>query len=362
MERIKSVDALRGFALFGIAVVNMPFLAAPLGQVAIDSALDKLAAFFVALLFQGKFFLVFAFLFGWGVGVQETSAARANRAFAPRFRRRQLGLFLIGAAHAALVFAGDILVTYAIVGLLLFGVRRADPATLMRWGGFGILCGMLSLALLAVIIGSGDVSVPSQGPGYLGGFVDALVQRVSDLATAFPFIAMFNGPLVFAAFCAGMAAHRTGFLTPGNGLFDRLRKRRRLLLFAGIVANLPFALVTTGFTTDDLAALAGFVSLALAAPLLSLAYIVIVAGWAERRGAGALSSAGQMSLTAYVLEGVLAGFVFNGYGLDLYGQFGMAMVTGIAIAVFLMTDLIALLWKRWFGQGPLERLLRKIAG
>ncbi len=132
MKRINSVDALRGFALFGIAVVNMPFLAAHLGQLPAGNALDAAVGFVVSLLFQGKFFLVFAFLFGWGVGVQRASAVRAGRLFAPRFFRRQAGLLLIGAAHAALVFAGDILVAYAISGCLLFLLRDKGPRVLLR--------------------------------------------------------------------------------------------------------------------------------------------------------------------------------------------------------------------------------------
>jgi uncharacterized protein len=362
MERIKSVDALRGFALFGIAIVNMPFFAAPMGQVATDIALDALAAFAVALLFQGKFFLVFAFLFGWGVGVQQASAERAGRAFAPRFFRRQAGLFLIGAAHAVLVFPGDILVTYAITGLLLFAVRRSDVTGLMRWSLAGIAAGIVSLATLGILIG--ELAHPNAGSAaaYLGNFAQVLQQRVTDLATAFPFIVMFNGPLVFAAFCAGLAAQRSGFLAPGNALFARLWRVRAGLLCVGVAANVPYALTSAGLIAGNIGALAAFSSLALAAPLLTVAYVTFVAGWAQARGEGALTAAGKMSLTAYVFEGVLAGFVFHGYGLALFGQLGMGAVTAIAILIFLATETACQAWSRAFGQGPLERLLRVIAG
>jgi uncharacterized protein len=362
MERIKSVDALRGFALFGIAIVNMPFFAAPMGQVATDSALDALAAFAVALLFQGKFFLVFAFLFGWGVGVQQASAERVGRAFAPRFFRRQAGLLLIGAAHAVLVFPGDILVTYAIAGLLLFAVRRTGIAGLMRWSLAGVVAGVLSLAILGVLIGDLAEPAAGYGTGYLGSFGQVVQQRATDLGTAFPFILMFNGPLVFAAFCVGLAAQRSALLAPGNPLFERLWRARADLLCIGVVANIPYALMGVGLIADDRAALVAFASLAIAAPLLSVAYVTLIAGWAQTRGEGALTAAGKMSLTAYIFEGVLAGLVFHGYGIALFGQLGMAAVTAIAIVIFFTTEAACLAWSRAFGQGPLERLLRVIAG
>lgn len=129
-----------------------------------------------------------------------------------------------------------------------------------------------------------------------------------------------------------------------------------------MAGNIPFALASSNTIAEPVTALVSFASLALAAPLLSMAYIVIVADWASARPSGALSNAGAMSLTAYVLEGVLAGLIFNGYGLAQYGAHGAATVFAIACAVFLATELICTLWRRAFGQGPLERLLRTIAG
>lgn len=225
MQRVHSVDALRGFALFGIAIVNMPFLAAPFGQLSPGNVLDTAVAFAVALLFQGKFFLVFAFLFGWGFGVQEASTRRAGHDVRPRFLRRQAGLLAIGLVHATLVFAGDILMLYAFVGLLLFAVRGMSDAALLRLSGAAILLAAIVLALLAVLVAEVPASAIGDGAGYRGGFAQATAQRVQDLGPALTFIALFNGPLVFAAFCAGLAAQRTGFLEPGNRWFAALKRR-----------------------------------------------------------------------------------------------------------------------------------------
>ncbi len=359
-QRVGSVDALRAFALIGIAVVNMPFLAGPLGLLPDRTVADMIAAFVIAWLFASKFFLIFAFLFGWGVGIQQASAVRAGRDFGPRFFRRQCGLLLIGAAHAVLVFVGDILVTYALIGLLLYLLRGADDRQLLRYALAGVAAGLASLALIAVVAGEATSLPIVSNPGYLGNFVDAVQARLFDLRYAFPFIVTFNGPLVFAAFCAGLVAARTGFLHRDHSLLVRLTAMRYRLLAAGALANLPFAAVATGMVAHPVAALASVVSLALAAPLLSLAYILIVARWADARDRSAWTAAGRMSLTGYVLEGVLGGLVFNGYGLGWFGQLGTAMVTLVAVGVFVAVEVLCALWARFAGTGPLERLLRAI--
>jgi uncharacterized protein len=350
LQRVDSVDALRAFALFGIAVVNMPFLAAPFGQLPVTGPLDPAFGFAIALLFVGKFFLIFAFLFGWGIGVQQSSAARAGTRFTAHFFRRQAALFAIGVMHAIFVFVGDILVTYSLVGLLLFAVRSRSPSTLVRLAGWSLL--------LAVLIGDDASTVPIGPSGYLGDFGASVGQRISDIGLAFPFILMFNGPMVFAAFCCGLAAAHSDFLSVNHPLFARLSKHRWFLLTGGILANAPFALVSGGGVTEPVWSIFGFASLAVAAPLLSVAYLVFVIGWATRSGASGWTSAGRMSLTAYVAEGVLAGIVFNGYGLGLFGTLGSAVVTAIAIGIFLAVEICCTIWQRYLGQGPLERMLR----
>lgn len=243
----------------------------------------------------------------------------------------------------------------------MFPLRAWPPGALLRWSLVGIVVSIASLCIVAIEASGALGEQRLSGDGYLGAFVQTVSQRVSDLEQVFPFILLFNGPLVFAAFCAGLAAHKSGFLAPGNPLFARLWRVRYLLLATGIAANLPFALVVAEKLADPLSALAGFASLALAAPLLSTAYIVFVTGWAAPRGASSLTIAGQMSLSAYVLEGIIAGFVFNGYGLALSGQLGLAAVTGIAVGVFIATELACRVWHYALGIGPLERLLRAVA-
>ena len=90
---------------------------------------------------------------------------------------------------------------------------------------------------------------------------------------------------------------------------------------------------------------------------LAIGYLIGVVELVRRRGAArSLTAAGRMSLTAYVAEGMLAGVLFNGYGLGLYGEVGdLARLT---LAIYAAVHGLCLLWSRTLGQGPLERLLR----
>ena len=177
------------------------------------------------------------------------------------------------------------------------------------------------------------------------------------------FILLFNGPIAFAAFCAGLAAAKSGFFERGNVVYLALRGRLLLLLLlaVGLPLNAAYALSVSGLLGDGPSAALAFAGLSVGGPCLAAVYLV-GAIEASRRGwfQGATAAAGRMSLTAYVTEGVLAGVVFNGYGLSLYGQVGLFGCFGIAVAIYAVTHTFAALWLRAFSHGPLEALLKAI--
>lgn len=128
--RLLEVDALRGFALAGILVVNLMTTAGPPGArggLAAVHAADGAVEWLVVLLAQSKFYLLFSFLFGYSFTLQMDSAERAGARFAPRMSRRLAGLFVLGIAHAVLLYTGDILMIYALLGLVLLAARNAGP-------------------------------------------------------------------------------------------------------------------------------------------------------------------------------------------------------------------------------------------
>jgi len=144
-ERVQVIDVLRGFALLGILVVNMSSFKIPvfgdLNEVA--GVLDEVASWLIAFGFQTKFYVLFSFLFGYGLSVQMSRADDRGAPLVPRFLRRLLGLLLIGLAHALLLYTGDILVTYALLGVVLLLMRNARDEVL--------LCVAASLVVLSAL-------------------------------------------------------------------------------------------------------------------------------------------------------------------------------------------------------------------
>jgi len=363
VPRARELDAVRALALLGICVVNVPFLAQPLESAfSRQSGLDGIVQFGVEWLFQGKFFVLFSFLFGWGFAMQMASAARAGEQVHARFLRRLLGLALIGIAHALLVFFGDILLLYAFLGLPLLLVHRLTPKQLLAVAAASLVIGVVSLLVLAVSLPAEIVAPPVMaGQGYLGGFTDAMLQRSRDWPLAFLFIALFNGPIAFAAFCAGLAAAKVGFFEPDNAIYASLRRRIPVLLVLGLPLNGLYAMGVSGMLGSGLSAALAFSSLAVAGPCLGAVYLVGMIEMARRGWINdTITAAGRMSLTIYVLEGILAGFVFNGHGLGWYGTVNASGCLLIAIAIFAVTHVLASFWLARFRQGPLEWILQRM--
>jgi len=127
-NRISTIDGLRGFALLGILIVNITTFRS--GNPAFTGAnwwADRL----ILGLLQGKFILIYSFLFGLGFALQLEHAG--DRAYQRRYFRRLLGLLLLGVAHFVLLWEGDILLSYVLPGLLLMLFATRQPKTALRW-------------------------------------------------------------------------------------------------------------------------------------------------------------------------------------------------------------------------------------
>src|ERR1039457_616224 len=130
-ERILFVDVLRGMALFGILAANMRAFFAPLDVYGNIGALfhgraDVAAQFFIDALIQGKFISIFPFLFGMGFAMQMSGAEARGVRFLGFYPRRLLARALFGLIHGLLIWAGDILLTYALSGALLWLFRKRE--------------------------------------------------------------------------------------------------------------------------------------------------------------------------------------------------------------------------------------------
>ncbi len=159
-ERIAALDVVRGFALFGICLMNIEFFNRPLASMGQGmpvglTGIDWLASYFVAYFVAGKFWTIFSMLFGMGFAVMLTRAESAGRGFMKPYLRRIAALAVFGALHHIFLFAGDILFSYAVAAIFLLVTLYGT----WKW----ILAGVVALIALAFIPGWGPAAGSAAG-------------------------------------------------------------------------------------------------------------------------------------------------------------------------------------------------------
>ena len=380
--REHAIDALRGFALLGILMVNAgSFASTYFGVGVVDPAfsrtVDHAVRWWVSFIFETKFYLLFSLLFGYSFALQMDSAERSGSAFVPRFLRRLLGLLLLGLAHAWLLFAGDILVTYALLGVLLLAWRGLKPAAAtmlalallgMVAGGWGLLAWLVAhVPPIEVPVAELHAKAQQAAQAYRASALDAIAQRGRDMADGVWFVLVFvQGPCALAMFLLGLAAHRSGFLARVAQQPARLRRWMAWCLPVGGAGALFYATAQVGTSSVQqpehvvLAALA--VDLA-TAPFLTFGYVALLLwllqhGPVGQRLGAALEPAGRMALSNYLLQSLIGATVFTAYGFALVGRVAPWLVV---LGVFTLYG-AQLAWsRRWMAThayGPVEWWLR----
>ena len=359
-DRDDLVDLIRGVALVGICCVNLPEMGVSPGDFSPSAhGHDRIADLLVAGLLIGKSFPLFAFLLGWAIGrrwERETAPV-----FAVRHTRRIAALAVLGLAHALLVYAGDILLPYALVSLAIWPLLLLPTAGRLVVAALALPLSVLTNGILgALFFLGGDFHEPS---GLAGSFAEATRQRWSDLPDVWASVALFNLPLAAGAALAGAAAAKAGWPRVPVAGPGWLRPAALALAGLALVTSLAVggALATLGLGT---AATPWLLALLAAMAVPQCAGYLLVLGRAHARGwrPTLLMAAGRNSLTCYVTQGVLAGWAFGGYGLGLFDELGSAALLGLSLAIAVVAALSALAWERLLGRGPLELLLARLTG
>ncbi|MEU7760979.1 MULTISPECIES: DUF418 domain-containing protein [Micromonospora] len=362
--RINVVDALRGIALLFILLANVWYFSSGFEFHLVDDpahgTVDRLVAGAAELLFVMKAYLLFSFLFGYSFTLQLDSAARRGVTFGPSFLRRLSGLFVLGALHAVLLYHGDILTTYALLGLVLLAARRTEPRAALL--AAAVIVGVVATAIgLAAVLGA--TVVPDEAAAVAagarstealrGGLGDVVLEHLRSLPSMLGALAV-QGPLAFAAFLVGLAAgrHRTLATVPTHE--NLLRHCERVGYPVGLAGAAVF---TVG---GGSASMTGLMVSAVTAPFLAAAYAATLLRLFTRRPrvADALAPAGRMALTNYLGQSLLCVLVFTGVGLGLAGHTSPAQTLLIALTIFAVQVATSAWWMRRFRYGPFEWALR----
>ena len=368
--RIQDVDALRGFALLGILVVNITFAASgyPI-HVAEDPAysswLDHSVRWLSSAFVDMKFYLLFSFLFGYSFQLQMQAAQRAGAAFRPRMLRRLGGLLVLGVLHGVFLITGDILSVYAILGLVLVAMRRVKDRTALVAAGAIYAYLFITLAVAALFLDTTAVLDPTtavaaaQGTAanLAGSFSDVVGEHIRALPTYGLSLLTVQGPTTLAAFLIGMVAGRRKLLQNVDGSDALLRLIQLIGFSIGITGGIVYA---SGGNGDTRAVLMSVMT----APFLTAAYVAsLLRIMHSERGEDIrrlLAPAGRMALSNYLGQSVATLLIFTGVGFGLVGQVSPLETTGLAVGIFVLQVMLSHIGLSNFRYGPVEGLLRAV--
>jgi len=395
--RILSIDVVRGMAVLGILLMNIVGMGLPTYAYInpIYAGGTEGADFWTwainNVLTDGKMRALFTMLFG-ASAVLIAGRAESGTGLGPAqtHYRRVFWMFVIGMIHAYFFWFGDILVTYALAGALVFPLRRLSPPLLLGLGA-GILAALFAWhlydvgqarALMAAATAPGASEAlraawaeASQTyvmpPGFAdqeialfrGGFLDALEARAriaSLLQVLIPFDA---GPEAIGQMLLGMGLFRLGFFSLGWST----RAYLAVMVFGYAVA-VPFTASMTwlihqsGFEPVRLHELEVWQSIT--RPFIALAHasvlLLIVRAGLFRGLVSRLEAAGRMAFSNYLMTSVITSLVFCGYGLGLYGHLSRAGQLWVVAGVWALILLWSRPWLARFRYGPLEWVWRSL--
>ncbi|WP_368562255.1 DUF418 domain-containing protein [Pseudoxanthomonas sp. UTMC 1351] len=391
-ERIGTLDVLRGFALLGILLMNIEGFAGTLvgALTGLDPTLtgaDRWVDAAIYVLIQGKFYTLFSLLFGMGFAVMSQRAEATKRPFAGMYWRRGLVLLGIGLMHALLIWAGDILVTYALVSFLLLAFRPT-PQKWLPWlaagvyllpvafmGALGLLGTLMQLEptaaaewskSMAELGGQMEALREGERQAYsVGTFLQATVQRVEDTGFMLGNLPVM-GFSVLGMFLLGSWFVKSGAIARPEQHSPLFLRLRWLALPVGLVAMLgAYALEPTmDFVTFNIATATAFALNAFGSALMCLGYMAwIVRGLQSppwKRLLQGLAPAGRMALSNYLLQSLVCTWIFYGYGLGYFERLPRAWQVPFVVVLFAAQVLLSHAWLRRYRFGPMEWLWRSL--
>lgn len=371
MERNVTLDFVRGVAILGILLLNISAFGLPKAAYlnpawsGSASLSDAWTWALLDLLAQVKFLTLFALLFGAGL---QLLLPRGKRWIQSRLTL----LALLGFIHGLFFWDGDILLAYALVGLVSWRmVREAHHVkSLFNTGVVLYLTGIAVLVLLGMI--SGTAANRSWAPDAanlqyeqywkLHGGMEAVSNRADMLSDNLLALGAQYGWQLAGMMLMGAALMRSGWL---KGQF-RLRHYRRtgaLLVAAGMAVNLP-AIFAQWYLAWDYRWCAFLLQAPreLSAPLQAIGYAALAWGyWPQLcrfRLVGAIACVGRMALTNYLLQTLICTTLF--YHLGLFMRFDRLQLLAFVPPIWAINLLVSSLWLRRFRQGPVEWLWRQL--
>ncbi len=391
-ERHAFIDFLRGFALLGILVVNLPLMNAPFAWEFSEftiwtDTINTWASRFIKFFFTSKFYVLFSLLFGMGFYYFINKADQEQRTIIKLFRKRQLWLLLFGICHIIFLWYGDILLIYALVGFVIVWFRKKTNKTLLIWAGVFISLPILIIFLIAMFL-SWLMTVPEAateiGKAFdqafyqienfsakalnvyaTGSFSDIIRIRLTEYNYIFSSMFFFI-PNILGIFLIGFVIARKKLLY--NTVENHKILNKALLFFTPLALIGNFMLVYYGEKSSmvyiDMNDVLYFLASSIGGISMAAVYIIVLFkihnSHFTKKIILAVTRTGRMALTNYLTQSIIATTLFFSYGFALYGQINIWQGMLITLGIYLVQVVWSYYWLKHFKFGPMEWLWRSL--
>jgi uncharacterized protein len=389
--RLVTLDALRGVAVMGILLLNIVGFALPSAAYVNPRAFGgwqgaDLAVYLANfVLLDGKMRALFSLLFGASMLLVIERAETAGRSPAVVHYARMVWLLIFGLAHLWLIWDGDILSHYALIGMIAFACRhmaleRLLVLGIMLVGVNALLFAAFPLGVLAVeqagaaraeelqllteSFGVPDPSVIARELAlYRGSYAAIFAERLDEGWAMLFAVLLLDGAETLGYFLIGMAALRSGML---QGQWPSARYRRWLLWSWGLA--LPLSAASAAYTVAQEFDLFSITLGTMGAAALLRTPIAI--GWVclillllrpEGELTARLAAVGRVAFTNYLATSLICTTLFYGYGLGWFGHLSRWQLYPVVAAIWLSMLLWSPAWLARFRFGPAEWLWRSLA-
>jgi uncharacterized protein len=371
-ERMHSIDVIRGFAILGIFLVNMSSFHSPalyLGALENQSVLDSWITSLIDIFAQASFYTLFSFLFGFGMVIFLDRAKEKGHSYKRLYVRRLLVLLVVGIIHASLIWHGDILITYALIGGILLLFYQASPK--------GLLITSLSILLIPAVLLSGlllllsivspenaqlprnEIMIEESFQHYkYGTFFEATSQRITDYFFVNNFeSAFFLLITLLPLFLLGAYVAKVNWFK-----HSKQHKKTIVVMWAiSLVTAVPTKLLPY-LTTKNVAT--EYIQDSIGGPALALFYATSIVLLMEKSSWNTIlkpfSYVGRLSLSNYLLQSIVCTTIFYGYGLGFYGEITYFQAFLLTLFIYIIQVVGSYIWLRYFVYGPIEWVWRSV--
>lgn len=377
-KRIELLDVYRGFAILGIFVVNIVIMNSTfLNQDEfakqwtsnVDIAVQKVLQLF----FYTKFFPIFSLLFGLGISMQAMKLSEKGKLSKAFFFRRMFFLFVFGVLHIVLLWSGDVLNMYALLGLLtVFFISKSNRLILglsvffLLFPFYDFLFEQLFMFLgydpgifLKDYTGESVNQIITNGT-YLEGIQLRILEYFSNL----PMLIGFLAPIALSMFLLGMYLGKNKIYESLDVFILKIKKPVLIVTVLSNVYRILFLYVIVKLDVYKIAiARQLFIKLMVVSDVIMGLFYLWIIGWLWYNTSiksifKPLKYVGKMALTNYIMQSFIGLILFSSIGFGLYEMMSPSQTFIAAISVFIFQVIVSKAWLTYFQFGPLEWLWR----